>query len=504
MALLPTPNVDYTDKDFDSLRARLFALIRSVFPEWTDENVANFGNILVELYAHVGDVLTFYLDNLGRESRVTTATQRRSLIGLSKLVGFRPATAAAATVNLTLSIPAPVAGNVLIPAGDFFSTGDAVAGVRFQLLTPATILAGQTSVVATAENSSTAQDLVASSGLALQEFVLAQSGYLDGSALVVFADGTYSEVASFVNSGPTDKHFVVVVDQNDIAHVRFGNGTNGKVPVGSGSVTYKTGGGALGNVEKNSITKVESSYTDTFATAVVLSSKNLSRASGGIDRMSNARIRELAPESVRAPINSIARDDFVTNARKVAGVARALMLTSNQDPAIAENTGILYVVPQGGGAPSGALKAAVLNQVTVVFPPPLTFKVSVADPLYKAVDVYAIVFRRQGVTGAEVRLRILAALAAFFAVSNPDGTSNTDVAFGGDVVDASGATNPGVAWSDVFDAVRDVSGVRKIGATPGGGFLLNGLLSDVVLASQEFPKLGNVTLIDGDTGGVLG
>ena len=48
MALLPL-NLDYTDKDFASLRTRLFALIASVFPDWTDREVSNFGNILVEL-----------------------------------------------------------------------------------------------------------------------------------------------------------------------------------------------------------------------------------------------------------------------------------------------------------------------------------------------------------------------------------------------------------------------------------------------------------------------
>ena len=42
MALL-AHNVDYTDKDFDALRARLIELIRSVFPDWSDFEVAGFG-----------------------------------------------------------------------------------------------------------------------------------------------------------------------------------------------------------------------------------------------------------------------------------------------------------------------------------------------------------------------------------------------------------------------------------------------------------------------------
>ena len=39
----------HTDKDFDSLRLRLQSLVRLVFLDWTDFNVANFGNVLVEL-----------------------------------------------------------------------------------------------------------------------------------------------------------------------------------------------------------------------------------------------------------------------------------------------------------------------------------------------------------------------------------------------------------------------------------------------------------------------
>ena len=99
MALLPE-NLDYTDKDFDSLRVRLFNLITGAFPTWSEQNVATFGNILVELFAHVGDVILFYQDNQAGESRITTAQLRRSLLALSKLLSFEPAGQTAATWTL--------------------------------------------------------------------------------------------------------------------------------------------------------------------------------------------------------------------------------------------------------------------------------------------------------------------------------------------------------------------------------------------------------------------
>ena len=71
--MLP-PSIDYTDKDFDALRERLIALVRSVFPDWSDFSVASFGNVLLEMFAFIGDVLGFYLEAQSRESRLATLT----------------------------------------------------------------------------------------------------------------------------------------------------------------------------------------------------------------------------------------------------------------------------------------------------------------------------------------------------------------------------------------------------------------------------------------------
>src|SRR5262249_22006939 len=148
------------------------------------------------------------------------------------------------------------------------------------------------------------------------------------------------------------------------------------------------------------------------------------------------------------------------------GVARALMLTSNEDVGIAENTGILFVIPRGGGLPSQALKDAVTQQVTVVFPCTLTFQVSVQDPSYLPIAVQATVYLRQGANPATVRAGILKALGDYLAVSLPDGTPNPAVDFGFDVKDANGDPVGEIAFSDVFDVVHDVPGVRKIGDKP--------------------------------------
>lgn len=56
VGVLP-PSTDYTDLDFDAPRVRLIALLKSVFPDWSDFDVASFGNVLLEMYCFVGGVL---------------------------------------------------------------------------------------------------------------------------------------------------------------------------------------------------------------------------------------------------------------------------------------------------------------------------------------------------------------------------------------------------------------------------------------------------------------
>ncbi len=71
MAVLP-PSTDSTDVDFDSLRVRLIALSETVFPDWSDFDVASLGNLLLEMYCFLGNVLGYTL----RASRASS--QRRS------------------------------------------------------------------------------------------------------------------------------------------------------------------------------------------------------------------------------------------------------------------------------------------------------------------------------------------------------------------------------------------------------------------------------------------
>jgi len=150
-------------------------------------------------------------------------------------------------------------------------------------------------------------------------------------------------------------------------------------------------------------------------------------------------------------------------------------------------------VPVGGGLPSTTLKNDVLTMLTVTRPPPVGFGVSVLDPLLKIISVTATVYLDEGYTEAQVRQNIEDALDEFFALQNADGSVNEQIDFGFHVKNAAGGAASEVPFSDIFNAVRDAEGVRKVEAST---FLP---AADVPLDFEEFPVLGSISLYNGDT-----
>lgn len=511
MAISQT-TLDYSDRDFNSLRLRLQDVVRSVFPDWTDFNVANFGNILLELMAHVGDILHFYQDTQAAQAFWPTLTERIAAIRMGQLIDFRLTGASSATGTATVSIPVAGTYDLSVPLGTVFRTSDPEEPVKFRSTEAKILVAGQTSVDVPVEQAESVPDEeFDSTDDPNQEIVLSRTPYLDSSATVSAADGSYVEVTSFLGYGATDRVFATYVDEFDRAHLKFGNGVTGAIPSGVITVSYKVGGGTTGNVERGKISIIEGALFFTNGDTGATSVTNETATSGGADRMSLSEARAEAPASLRVLTRTITRSDFETVAESVAGVARAVMVTSNEYAGVQENTGRLYVVAQGSkltsgriapATPSSTLLAAISTKIDDEHPPTITFSYETLAAPLKSIPVASRVYLTRGYSGATVAAAIRAALADFFAAQLADGTKNPDVDFGANLRNAAGTIVGEIAWSDVFNVVRDVAGVRKVdeGSL---GFLLDGKRESVTLLPIEFPQLSTVTLTDVDTGEAL-
>ena len=106
---------------------------------------------------------------------------------------------------------------------------DPVQPARRCPLRPHHVAAGTTQANGIGEHSKTQRQLFDAQGLADLSLPLDFGPYLAGSAVVTTPQGQFTEVDSFLNSGPNDRHFVATVDQNDLATLRFGSGGSGFV-----------------------------------------------------------------------------------------------------------------------------------------------------------------------------------------------------------------------------------------------------------------------------------
>jgi len=81
---------------------------------WSSRDGDDYGIELLQLWAYLADVLTFYQERIANEAFLRTAVQRESLIRLAELLGYKLAPGVAATAFLAF-ITDPGAG-LTIPA----------------------------------------------------------------------------------------------------------------------------------------------------------------------------------------------------------------------------------------------------------------------------------------------------------------------------------------------------------------------------------------------------
>src|SRR5262245_66676198 len=96
-----SPPIDYTNRDFASLRQALLDLARYRLPEWTDRSPADLGVLMVDLFSYVGDVVLYYQDRIAAEGFLHTAVERRSVMNLLRLLSYEltPPTPSAAELR---------------------------------------------------------------------------------------------------------------------------------------------------------------------------------------------------------------------------------------------------------------------------------------------------------------------------------------------------------------------------------------------------------------------
>jgi|7_EtaG_2_1085326.scaffolds.fasta_scaffold00521_26 hypothetical protein len=98
-------NVNYLNKDFTSFKKSLIDYAKAYFPDtYRDFNETSPGMMLLEMTSYVGDVMSFYIDQQYREMMLPLAEERRNIINLAKMFGYKVKPIVPAYVDLTFQM----------------------------------------------------------------------------------------------------------------------------------------------------------------------------------------------------------------------------------------------------------------------------------------------------------------------------------------------------------------------------------------------------------------
>jgi len=112
----PSPVHDYLARDWRSLRQALLEFLVSEHPD-ADVSIADPTVTVLELFAHIGDVLHYRLDRVATEAYLETARLRTSVRRHARLVDYRLGEAVSARLAVHIQVP-PGTGPVTVAAGD--------------------------------------------------------------------------------------------------------------------------------------------------------------------------------------------------------------------------------------------------------------------------------------------------------------------------------------------------------------------------------------------------
>lgn len=376
----------------------------------TDYSEGNILIIILSLFAAIAEVLHYYVDNMARETFLSTARRYDSVVKHGALVDYHARAAIAATVDVILS--RSITGNSIgakltIPQGTLFtdSSGNSWLSAR-DVIWYSNVTTCKVPIIQHERYTASAlNNMVIPTGdrVILNLGTLPNGKYYEqGSMSLQIGGETWVLVDTFAKSKPTDKHFMVSVDESLSPYIMFGDGTFGKKPAAGAKITnvvfYLTNG-TQGNVKSNTITSVPSVISSSITDATV---SNAYDAGGGSNYENFTMLKEHIPLSVKTLGVAITKEDFESLAMLVDGVNKA-----KADYECGRKLTI-YISPDGGAVASSELINRVYNLLSQRAPMTTWLKVKSAGKVRIILEMD--VTGKKSYKTAEIQTQILTAL----------------------------------------------------------------------------------------------
>lgn len=341
--------IDYTSRDFTALKNDLIQLIktRTGLDEWDPTDPSDLGSVLVEAFAYMGDVMSYYIDRAANETNLTTAIKRQTLLDYADLYGYRPSGPTPALVTITFtndgdaSIDLPKGTQVMAPLSYspftevFFETTTAVTsllpGQSIDVLCQEgkTVNTDRPDLIDATYNIALPANLGTSTGEANQEFLIIDSGIVDNSMTVYVGQGPsftpWTYVTSLAEYTPTSLVYTLRQNESGSATVVFGDGVNGAIPGTNQliSAVYKTSAGSVGNIKALSVKEVTFIPGNPDQEALTsISVANALPAIGGADSDTQDDLRDKIKAAITTQRRAVTLADYENLVKQVPQVGK--------------------------------------------------------------------------------------------------------------------------------------------------------------------------------------
>lgn len=487
------PSLNLFNRDFYQIFVEMIAVVQDIYkddsgnPLWTDFRDTNIGTVLLKLLAGNLDKLYFLTDRHFAQYWAATVSRLKYFLLKAKDYGFRVQTRLAASAQVRISISEAIVNDIVIGPTIQITTTD--GQFIFEVDDSVILPSGEKSITVPARNwvTNTQQEFL--TGQPNTRIALSTPGVIDDPDRELFTVLVGAEifirVDDFLASKSTDAHFTVEILEDESAAILFGDGTNGKVPIGGTTITYKTGGGRVGNgLQIGAINRLLSPIFDITNTIVPNpQAVNTTSPTGGADRPSiDLQVIEMIKE-VKNLTRTVTTEDYEDNVASLAGVARGIALDNNNDPAIPIGEVHLLIVPEAGSVFDANLEQTILDffdDPDNGRPKTHNIFLRVFETQYEPVDIAGTVFFRQG-TNTGIITSIVATIRQFFDPSNIDD----------DLLRYTmdwGYKEPLIAHSQIIKLIQDYKtlGVERV--------VLTTPTTDVPIGLRNFPIINSINL----------
>ena len=372
---MANPKIDYLSRDYAGLKDSLYAYAAEAFPEWQPASEGDFGVVLLELFAYMGDIQSYYTDRAQMENYLSTATQRESVLAIAYNLGYTPSPPAPASGTVTLVGGADIP-DTTVPAGTQIATGRIASidgPVIFETNVDAVVTAAaNTEIDVTEGETVTYRKIGQSAGTPSQVFVLPHVGVYPDTIRIYIEDttgstqiieGSVTTIArewirkdNLLNAEALDLSFEARTGDDGNTVIRFGDDINGAIPPTGLQIfaSYRHGVGAAGNVASGAAYLINARNLRGVSVARDAAGAFISGPmTGGADMEDTDSIRYNAPRVHRTQDRAVSEADFRNIAIGTEGVTKANVVAGSFSSVT------VYIAGPDGGAPTQTLKDIV-------------------------------------------------------------------------------------------------------------------------------------------------